>query len=184
VQQLDCFETALATAGTCDNYDEIEPPETTNEYREASRRALSFIFSLVEYLASYRNPKELEVRFWAVTSALQHPACEGLADRELSEMLETTRQNLSKHLTNFERLNGLPPGLGQKGVAARVAYAHAHGNGDNKTRTISKQTALRYLSSAIVYLDKVIETHPLSDWPEAEQDVLRQRVERLNELIA
>jgi len=52
--------------------DEIEPlDETSNEYRQASKQALAFIYYVVEFLSSYRNEEELEIRFWAVASALQ-----------------------------------------------------------------------------------------------------------------
>jgi hypothetical protein len=101
--------------------DEIEPVESTNEYREASRRMLAFLFSIIEFLSSYENPKQLETRFWSVALSLQHPCCEGMPALEFAQMLEQTRANLSKHITTFERLNDLQPTLGQKG-ARRGSY--------------------------------------------------------------
>ena len=118
MQKSDCFETAIATHG-----DDIE------------------------FLAAYEKPGQLELRFWAVASALGHPCVEGMADRELSSMLETTRANFSKYLTNVERINGLPPGLGQKTMAARRAYVSSHTEGDNKARTVARST----WSSCLVY---------------------------------
>jgi hypothetical protein len=37
----------------------LEPFDFSNEYREASKRCLGFMLSLLDFLAQYRNPKEL-----------------------------------------------------------------------------------------------------------------------------
>ena len=56
------------------NVSDLSLRRQPNEYREASRRALAFIFSLIDYLSQYRNARELENRFWSLASALEHHA--------------------------------------------------------------------------------------------------------------
>jgi hypothetical protein len=128
--------------------DQLEPIEESNEYREASRKMLSFLFRIVEYLSSYQNVRELEVRLWSLASALQHPCLEGLSDLELAEMLGRTRASVSKDVLDFERRNGFTVGLGRKSLATRVKYSFAHG-ATNRTRDRENLTALRHLTMAI-----------------------------------
>jgi hypothetical protein len=72
------FDGVLAFSASGTNiYDEIEPvDEPENHYCDASRKCLSFLFCVLDFLASYRKPKELEIKLWSVLSALQHPAIE------------------------------------------------------------------------------------------------------------
>jgi hypothetical protein len=93
---------------TQDTYDHIVPAKMgPNEYREASQKALSFIFCIVEFMSAYNGAAELEAKFWAVASSIEHPAVEGLNDSQLAEMLCRTRASLSKHILDFERRNGI-----------------------------------------------------------------------------
>jgi hypothetical protein len=174
---------SITDSGEPDIYDQLEPEEAENHYREASKKALSFIFSLIEFLGSYGNARQLELRFWAVASSLSHPCCESLNDSELATMLEKTRAAFSKHLVDFERRNGLTPALSQKSVIARQSYAKSHGAGD-KTRLLEIGEALVHLAKAVGLLAKLGESTELSQWPETERDVLLQRIERLNALVA
>ena len=67
------FENVLATHddGT-DFYDQLEPiEEAENDYREASRRALAFVFTIIEFLSAHSNERQLKIKFLAVASALQ-----------------------------------------------------------------------------------------------------------------
>jgi hypothetical protein len=78
---------------SADVIDSIEPVEVTNEFREASKQCLTFLNSLLDYLASYQTPRELEARLWIVLSSFAHPAIEGLNLMEFGQMLELSRAN-------------------------------------------------------------------------------------------
>ena len=107
-------------------YDEIEPLDIgTNEYRETSRRMLSFIHKTIGFLLEGEKRKEIIIRAWAVASATEHPFVNGRSDLQLAEDLGTTRANLSKHIIAFERRTSLPPTSSQKSVKARGKYRQA-----------------------------------------------------------
>ena len=179
------FENVLATHddGT-DFYDQLEPiEEAENDYREAPRRALAFVFTIIELLSAHSNERQLKIKFLAVASALQHPCVADWNDSELAQELAMTRANFSKHVLNFELRNSLPPTLGQKPIQACRSYAKSHGPGD-KMRASVRGHALSALATALGHLEKLSETMPASDWPEVEQDLLNQRVGWLQELAA
>jgi len=91
-------------------------------YREAGIKSLAFTFSLLAFINEASSPTEFLIRFWAVLSSLDHPACDGRNDSEIAGTLGTTRANFCKHKLSFQRQNTLPPTLSQKTVAARQSY--------------------------------------------------------------
>lgn len=103
--------------------DEIEPEEVQeNAYREAAMKMLVFLHAAFSYIHEARSKDEMAIRFWAVSSAIDHPACDGKSDLHIASDCSTTRANFSKHKLSFERQNNLPPTFSQKSVAARQSY--------------------------------------------------------------
>jgi hypothetical protein len=105
--------------------DQIEPEQITNDFREAAQKMVVFLFSAFNYIHEARNQKEVTIRLWAVSSAIEHPVVAGRSDIDLARMLGTTRANLSKHILTFEKQNHLPPTLSQKSIQARNSYSKA-----------------------------------------------------------
>lgn len=91
-------------------------------YRDASMKMVVFLHSAFAFIHSASNPSERNIRFWAVSSSIDHPACDGRPDTDLASMLGTTRANFSKHKLAFQRQNSLPPTLSQKSIEARQSY--------------------------------------------------------------
>lgn len=91
-------------------------------YRDASLRMIAFLHSTIAFLHSAGSDKERGIRLWVVSSSIDHPSCDGLADCEIAAQCDTTRANFSKHKLAFQRQNSLPPTLSQKSVEARSSY--------------------------------------------------------------
>ena len=109
-----------------DPIDTIEPMEKKeNEYREASLRMTAFMFAAFNFIHEARNQNEMAIRFWAVSSAIEHPAIDGRSDSDIARMLGTTRANFSNRIITFEKQNALPPTMIQKSMKARESYSSA-----------------------------------------------------------
>lgn len=115
--------------------DRMEPREMADEspeqamhrlereaYREAGGKMLVFLHSSLAFIHEAGNESERNIRLWAVSSSVDHPACDGRPDSDIASMLGTTRANFSKHKLAFQRQNSLPPTLSQKSVEARSSY--------------------------------------------------------------
>lgn len=108
-----------------DLLDQIEPDEQTNEYREAALRMTAFMYAAFNFIHEARSQNEMAIRFWAVSSAIEHPAIEGRSDSEIARMLGTTRANFSNRIITFEKQTNLPPTMSQKSMKARESYSTA-----------------------------------------------------------
>ena len=108
-----------------DILDQIEPEDRTSDYREAAQKMIVFIFSAFNFIHEARTQNEMAIRFWAVSSAIEHPVIDGRSDAAIAKILGTTRANFSKHVLSFEKQNHLPPTLSQKSVEARTSYSNA-----------------------------------------------------------
>ena len=121
-----CFDDPIAHMEPVEEYDETQEQRERRiereAYRDAAIRFISFIHSAFAFIHSAGNDSERAVRLWAVSSTINHPACDGRADTELARNLGTTRANFSKHKLAFQRQNSLPPTLSQKSPEARNSY--------------------------------------------------------------
>lgn len=93
--------------------------------REAGMRYIAFMWGALNYIHEAKGAGEMAIRLWAVSAALDHPACGGRPHSEIAANLGTTRANLSKHIVAFERQNALPPTSSQKSEEARASYSVA-----------------------------------------------------------
>ena len=91
-------------------------------YREAGLKMIVFMHAALNYIHEARTPSEMAIRLWAVSSAVDHPRCDGRSDSDMAAGLQTTRANFSKHKIAFERQTSLPPTSSQKSIAARQSY--------------------------------------------------------------
>src|SRR5688572_17939473 len=59
-------------------------------YRDSSIRFIAFMQSAFAFIHSAGSDSEMAIRFWAVSSTISHPACDGRTDTELARTLGTT----------------------------------------------------------------------------------------------
>jgi hypothetical protein len=96
--------------------------EVKNEYRDASLKMIVFMFSAFNFIHEAKTQREMVMRFWAVSSAIEHPVIEGKSDSQIAKIIGTTRANFSHLVLSFEDRNNLPPTLSQKKTASRTTY--------------------------------------------------------------
>ena len=107
----------------CPPEDAIEPEVDENLYREAAYKFLAQMIGCIQFLREARSDKELMMRLDIVSFIFQHPATRDFSLAKLGRIHNKTRAAISAQVLNYQRANGLPPGLAQKAAETRSAYS-------------------------------------------------------------
>jgi hypothetical protein len=123
--------------------DEIEPEydfhEETPEqrdlriekgaYREAAKKHITFLMSMLNFLHAAKTAQELAARIWIVSSAIDHPCVEDFdSNTQIANKIGISKADYSRHLVTFQRYNNMPPSSFQKRVEARESYRKTRKN--------------------------------------------------------
>jgi len=116
--------------------DELEPIDPNSDaYREASKRLVLVLEAVFHFLQTSRR-KDLATLQWAI--ALGLPSVRGQDLTGLALQLGVTRQDVSKGVTRFLRMSGLPPAFGLKSDQAKEVYRRVQSNRGQARREASR----------------------------------------------